>query len=136
VRADFPQAIRDRVSVIAARDDREAAAAMAAADIFVLPSLFEGTPLTLIEAMWSGLPAITTATAGMKDVIRNGTDGLLVQPGDVGDLERAIERLSADPGLCRRLGTAAHTIAVEQYTWTRTADAFASAYRCAREHRG
>ena len=136
VRADFSPAVRDRVRVISARSDRETAAAMAAADVFVLPSLFEGTPLTLIEAMWSGLPVVTTATAGMKDVVRHDEHGLLVQPGDVASLTRAIETLAKDPDLCRRLGAAAHAAAATDYTWRRTADAFESAYRAARERRG
>jgi glycosyltransferase involved in cell wall biosynthesis len=136
VRRDFPSGLRDRVRVITARNDRETAAVMAEADIFVLPSLFEGTPLTLIEAMRSGLPVVTTATAGMKDVVRHDEDGLLVQPGDVEGLTRALDRLSREGGLCRRLGVAAHAVAAEHYTWQRTAESFEAAYRAAKEHRG
>ena len=136
VRADFSPAVRNRVRVISAANDHETAAAMAAADVFVLPSLFEGTPLTLIEAMWSGLPVITTATAGMKDVIRHDEQGLLVPPRDVPSLTQAIDRLSKDPDLCRRLGSGAHDAAVTHYTWRRTADAFEAAYRAARQRRG
>jgi glycosyltransferase involved in cell wall biosynthesis len=132
VRADFTDAVRDRVTVVTARNDRETAATMAAADIFVLPSLFEGTPLTLIEAMWSGLPVVTTGTAGMRDVIEHEKNGLLVPPGDAESLARAIERLSADGTLRRRLGAAAHTAAAEHYTWKRTAESFESAYRAAK----
>jgi glycosyltransferase involved in cell wall biosynthesis len=135
VRSDFTPAVRDRVRVITAQDDRETADAMAASDIFVLPSLFEGTPLTLIEAMWSGLPIVTTATAGMKDVVRPDVDGLLVRPDDVESLAGAIEKLSKDNDLCRRLGVAAHATAVEHFTWRRTAESFESAYRAAKAYR-
>jgi glycosyltransferase involved in cell wall biosynthesis len=134
VLADFAPALRDRVTVVNARDDRETAAALAAADIFVLPSLFEGTPLTLIEAMWSGLPVVTTATAGMKDVVRHDENGLLVQPGSVESLAGGIDRLVRDGDLRRRLGVAAHRTAVERYTWQQTAAAFEAAYRLAKEH--
>ena len=135
VRDDFDPTVRDRVTVINAHDDRQTAEALAAADIFVLPSLFEGTPLTLIEAMWSGLPVVTTATAGMKDVVRDDENGLLVQPGSVESLTSAIERLARDAELRRRLGIAAHQAAVERYTWRQTAAAFEAAYRAAKEHR-
>jgi len=118
--------------VVTTRTDRETAAVMAAADIFVLPSLFEGTPLTLIEAMWSALPIVTTATAGMRDVVRDEHNGLLTAPGDVESLVRSLEKLTSDPGLCRALGTAAHKTAATYFTWSRTADAFESAYRAAR----
>lgn len=131
IRAHFTPAVRNRVRVVPPTDDRETAAAMADADIFVLPSLFEGTPLTLIEAMWSGLPVVTTATAGMQDVVRHERNGLLVRPGDAESLTDAIERLASDPALCRRLGVAAHATAVEQYTWRRTAESFERAYRAA-----
>jgi glycosyltransferase involved in cell wall biosynthesis len=102
------------------------------ADIFVLPSLFEGTPLTLIEAMWSGLPVVTTATAGMKDVVSDQRSGLLVPPGDVGALAAAIDQLTSDAALRRRLGTEAHAVAHREYTWDNAAATFASAYQSAR----
>lgn len=136
VQGSFPDALRQRVRAISVRDDCEAAAVMASADIFVLPSLFEGTPLTLVEAMWSGLPIITTATAGMKDVIRHDVNGVLVPPGNAAALTEALSALVQDPRRCRELGTAAHRTAVEHYTWPRTAAAFESAYLAARARHG
>ena len=136
VAAAFPAGRRGRVRTVVARSDAEAAAAMESADVFVLPSLFEGTPLTLIEAMWSGLPVITTATAGMKDVIRDGETGVLVPPGSADALARAIRDLWGDPARRRRLGTAAHLTAAREYTWRRTADAFERAYVAARRRHG
>jgi glycosyltransferase involved in cell wall biosynthesis len=136
VHAAFSATIRHRVRVISAANDRETASVFAAADIFVLPSLFEGTPLTLIEAMWSGLPVVTTATAGMKDVVRHNVSGVLVAPGDANQLTVAIAELANDPARCRQLGIAAHATAVEQYTWARTAASFESAYLAAKARHG
>ena len=133
---DFSTAVRHRVRVITGRSDGETAAAMASSDIFVLPSLFEGTPLTLIEAMWSGLPVVTTATAGMADVVRHEQSGMLVPPGDVDSLTRTIAQLAHAPALCRRLGSTAHAEASAQFTWSRTAETFRTAYEAARAHRG
>jgi glycosyltransferase involved in cell wall biosynthesis len=63
-------------------------------DLFVLPSLFgEGTPLVLSEAMASGVPAVTTRVEGNPELIRDGQDGLVVEPGDAGGLARAIARI-------------------------------------------
>ena len=106
------------------------------AGIFVLPSLFEGTPLTLIEAMWSGLPIVTTATAGMKDVVSDGRTGLLVPPADPGALAAALDRLITDGQLRRRLGTEAHAVASHEYTWDNAAATFATAYQAARASHG
>jgi glycosyltransferase involved in cell wall biosynthesis len=136
VLAAFGRAAAGRVQVWTSRSDAEIAAIMAAADIFVLPSLFEGTPLTLIEAMWSGLPVVTTATAGMKDVVSDEQTGLLIPPADANALAAAIERLMQDAALRRALGTAAHGVATRDYTWDNAAATFASAYRAARHRHG
>lgn len=121
-----------RVRILGGGDDAMIARAMAAADMFVLPSLFEGTPLTLIEAMWSGLPIVTTRTAGMQDVVSHERTGLLVPPADAPALRDAIARLVDDLPLRRAVGTNAHTTAAAHYTWAATAAAFDGAYRAAR----
>ena len=136
IRSEFSGAALDRVRVLPGGDDARMADAMGGADIFVLPSLFEGTPLTLVEAMWSGLPIVTTATAGMRDIVSHEVTGLLVEPADSPALERALERLAGDSGLRRALGTRAHGIASSRYTWSHTAAAFATAYRAARVRHG
>jgi glycosyltransferase involved in cell wall biosynthesis len=79
---------------------------MAAADLFVLPSFYEGLPLTVLEAMASGTPVIATAIGGTDEVISNGRTGVLVPPRDAHALAHAIERLLRDPDLARQLGRA------------------------------
>ena len=136
VAGSFGSAVASRVHLLSSRDDAGIAAAMRDAGIFVLPSLFEGTPLTLIEAMWSGLPIVTTATAGMKDVVSDGRTGLLVPPADPGALAAALDRLITDGQLRRRLGTEAHAVASHEYTWDNAAATFATAYQAARASHG
>jgi glycosyltransferase involved in cell wall biosynthesis len=136
VKAAFSGAAAARVHLRTASGDAGIAAVMRAAGIFVLPSLFEGTPLTLIEAMWSGLPVVTTATAGMKDVVSDQRSGLLVPAGDAAALAAAIARLIGDGALRRRLGREAHAVAHREYTWDRAASTFAAAYESARAARG
>ena len=60
--------------------------------------------MTLIEAMWSALPIVTTATAGMKDVVRDEHNGLLTAPGDVESLVRNLEKLTRDPRIAPGIG--------------------------------
>ena len=75
------------------------------ADIFVLPSYTEGFPNTILEAMAAGLPIISTPVGGIPDVIRPGTHGLLITPGDVQGLQEAMITFSRDPEMRRRMGT-------------------------------
>ena len=77
---------------------------LASADAFVLPSYIEGLPMSLLEAMAWGLPVITTAVGSIPEHVRNGVQGLLVQPGDVSELAGAIERIVMDDALRTRMG--------------------------------
>ncbi len=75
-------------------------------DLFVLPSLYEGLPLSALEAMVAGKPVIATAVGGTDEAIIHGVTGLLVPPADAAALAEAIRRLLSDPALSRRLGMA------------------------------
>jgi glycosyltransferase involved in cell wall biosynthesis len=77
------------------------------ATVAVVPSIVpEGFPLVALEAMAAGRPVIASRTGGLPEVVVDEETGLLVGPGDVGELQRALERLLADESLRRRLGRA------------------------------
>jgi glycosyltransferase involved in cell wall biosynthesis len=86
---------------------RDAAQWLAAADVFVMTSLWEGLPRALVEAMKSGLPAACYATDGVTDLIKDGENGCMVEPGDHGALAERVTALLKDEALRRRLGAAA-----------------------------
>jgi glycosyltransferase involved in cell wall biosynthesis len=113
----FPEEVRGRLTIVPGADDARAIETLAASDLFVLPSLFEGTPLTLIEAMMSGLPVIATATCGFKDAIEHGRSGILIPTRSAAALVEAVEQLRGSPGLRESLGRAAHARARERFTW-------------------
>ncbi len=93
---------------------RDAAEILAASDVFVLTSLWEGLPRALLEAMRSGVPPVCYATDGIRDVIADGENGFLVRAGDVPELSRRVLELLRDPALRLRLGEqAARTITEE-----------------------
>ena len=129
VLASFPAELRNRVKVLSANNDAEGARAMAGSDCFLLPSTFEGTPLTLMEAMHSGLPIVTTDVCGMRDVIRDNGNGLLVPVRSPDAIVQAIHRLAEDRPLRERLGSSARREAVSQYTWKASAQRVWDVYR-------
>ena len=94
----------------------EMPAVMAAADVFVFPSLFEGSAVVTYEALAAGLPSIVTAAAG--SVVRDGEEGLIVPSRAVDDLAAAMARLGESPDLRRRLAAAARARA-EAFDWPR-----------------
>jgi glycosyltransferase involved in cell wall biosynthesis len=81
-------------------------ALLPAFDLFVQPSLFEGLPNTVLEAMAAGLPVAASDAGGTPEVVVNGQTGLLAPTGDPAALARVMARLLSDPGLRRRMGQA------------------------------
>ncbi len=86
---------------------RDGAEILASADVFVLTSLWEGLPRALVEAMKTGLACACYATDGIKDLVRDGENGLLIMPNDEAELARKVLLLLRDEGLRRRLGESA-----------------------------
>lgn len=96
------QGITSRVVFAGKRDDMPGV--YRSLDMLVLPSLNEGMPMTLLEAMAARLPVIASRVGGIPKMVRNGETGLLVNPTDVQGLRQAIEALLADRTMSRRMG--------------------------------
>jgi glycosyltransferase involved in cell wall biosynthesis len=79
---------------------------LAGADILCLPSLAEGVPITLLEAMGAGVAVVTTPVGGIPDVVKDGVNGILVQSGDVSGIAESLIRLLTDADLRARLSDA------------------------------
>jgi glycosyltransferase involved in cell wall biosynthesis len=131
VKADFPEDLRSRIEVIPRiNGQQELIAVYQRHSVFVLPSMFEGQPLVMSEAAASGLAVVTTSCCGMLDFIRDGENGLLVQPGDATALAGALDRLFRDDALTARLAVAGRETARE-FTWERSASQMLAAYQAA-----
>ena len=85
------------------------------AECFALPSLTEGHPKALIEAMACGIPCVASARGGIPTVVEDGVTGLLVDPEDPEAIARAIRRALTDPALAHRLGRQARAEAMARY---------------------
>ncbi len=96
--------LTDRIHFLGTRSD--VPAILAASDVFILPSLWEGLPMALIEAMASGLPVVATDVSGTKQVVIDGKTGILVQPGESNQLVAAIAKLLDDSLIAENMGSA------------------------------
>jgi glycosyltransferase involved in cell wall biosynthesis len=88
---------------------------LAAADAFTLPSHFEGLPMSIIEAMMTGLPVVATDIRGPREQVVDGETGFLVPPMTVEPLAGALSKLAADPELRLRLGAAGRARALDRF---------------------
>jgi glycosyltransferase involved in cell wall biosynthesis len=107
------RAVNGSASWLGWLDAEAKATALREADIFLLPSTSEGLPVALLEAMAYGKPIVATRVGGIPDVLADGTEGLLVPPGDVEALSSAVTTLVADPDRAWSLGRAAKERVVE-----------------------
>jgi glycosyltransferase involved in cell wall biosynthesis len=105
---------------------------MAEADVFVFPSLFEGSAVVTYEALASGLPCVVTPNAG--SVVRDELEGFLVPPRDVAALADRMERLGRDAALRTRMGRSARARA-EEFDWPRYHGSVCAAVRRTVEER-
>jgi len=122
--------VRDQVRVLPFVKRAEMPSVYADHDIFVFPSLVEGMPLTLLEAMASAMPVVTTNTSGMADVVEDGVNGLLVPAADAGRLADAIERLCDSVALREDVGRQAQET-MRRYTWERVVEKLEAVLRLA-----
>lgn len=104
---------------------------LAAADVAVLSSRDEGLGTTLLDAMLAGVPVVATAAGGVREVVRDGVDGLLVPVGDGAALGEAIARVLSDRRLRAAL-VAAGARRVREFSMERTVDGTLREYRVAR----
>jgi glycosyltransferase involved in cell wall biosynthesis len=105
--------LASRVHFAGAR--RDLGNVLAAIDVFVMPSLWEGLPLSLVLAMGAGLPVVASRVAGIPEVVHHEQDGLLVTPGDAGELSDALVRIITNAALGASLGRAAKTFVVPRF---------------------
>jgi glycosyltransferase involved in cell wall biosynthesis len=110
-----------RVSVPGAMPPSHVLAMVAALDIFALASLRETLSLAVLEAMHLGRPVVASDVGDLRWALDGGAAGMLVRPGDAGDLADALRRLARNPGMRDRLGAAARTRAVSSFSPARLA---------------
>jgi glycosyltransferase involved in cell wall biosynthesis len=118
--------VAERVRFLGRRDD--VPELLAAADVFALPSLYEGTSLAVLEAMAASRAVVSSAIGGTEELIEDGRNGLLVPPSDPGALAAALRRLLGDPGLREQLASRARERVELEFTRARMAARVGAVY--------
>jgi glycosyltransferase involved in cell wall biosynthesis len=123
--------LAERIALTGAVDDQRLAELHASADIFVLPSRFEGYGMAFAEAIAHGLPVIGTTAGAIPDTVPDSA-GVLVPPDDAAALAQALRRLITDDRERGKLAAAARAAAARLPTWRQAAEEFARAIEAAR----
>ena len=121
--------VRDRVDFLGVMPHEDALAELARCHVHVMPSVHDAFGVAHVEAMAAGLPAIGGAGTGAEDIAAAGEGMVLVPPGDVSAITRAIARLVGDEEERNRLGEAGRRTAAECFSWSRNADETVALYQ-------
>jgi len=116
-RVVFPGVCTDTISILAD------------CQVFILSSLREGFPLSILEAMRTGLPVVATAVGGVGEAVVEGKTGFLVPPGEVNELQKKLEVLIRDPQLRKEMGRAGRERYLEHFTLDRMVEKTTIVYR-------
>lgn len=119
--------IAEKITFLGYRKDTTAI--INSCDFMVMPSLYEGLPLTLIEYFQNGKTLVGTTIPGIKEVVTHEKSGLLVEPGDASGLAKEILRLSADAELRSRLEEQAKKIYKEKFSYSNFKTKYLEVYR-------
>jgi glycosyltransferase involved in cell wall biosynthesis len=136
IRADLERQVAEqrcagRVAILGRiEDSREL---LWASDIYAMPSLNEGLGVAALEAMASGLPAIVSATGGLREVVENDVSGILVEPARADEIGAAIARLANSAEIRAKVGAAARVRVEANYSMESMARQTLGLYRAALE---
>lgn len=121
--------VAERVAFLGAVPPGRLAALYTGADLLVLPTFAEASPLVAFEAMACGTPVLSTRVAGLPELVRDWRTGFLVKPGDVGQLAIAIRFLTADRKALAEMGAEAQRRVRKRFLWPNVARQYLALYQ-------
>jgi glycosyltransferase involved in cell wall biosynthesis len=121
--------LQDQVTIVRRLSGEELVKRYSSAEIAVIPSLFEGFGFPAAEAMACELPVITTRAGALPELVSDGDNGILVEPGDITALADSIKRLLEDEALRLRMGNIGREIAQRKFNWQQAARQTLEAYQ-------
>ena len=125
--------VGDRTEMVTVDNDDQLCDQLWSADVVVCPASYDAYGAVALQAMANGAAVVAAATGGMRDAVIPEVTGLLVPPGDIGALRRALRSILAQPVLREGMGLAGRSRARARYSWDRVAIDAEVAYRAATE---
>jgi glycosyltransferase involved in cell wall biosynthesis len=116
------------ISFAGVKNDSEMTRAYAASDLVVLPSLSEGLPIVLLEAMASGRPVVATRVGGIPELVTSGKNGYLVTPGSADEIADRVIELLGRPELAAEMGAASRALVESTHSWDAVSSRVSSVY--------
>jgi glycosyltransferase involved in cell wall biosynthesis len=116
------------ISFAGQKSHSEIAGIYSASDIVVVPSLSEGLPMVLLEAMASGRPVVATRVGGIPELVDPGRNGYLVAPGSADEIALRVIELLGHPELAAEMGAASRTLVESAHSWDAISSRVASVY--------
>jgi glycosyltransferase involved in cell wall biosynthesis len=118
IRKQIAQAgLSDRVELLGVVPNDEMSALLAKSHVLVVPSYYEAFAIAYLEAMGFGLPVIASAAGGARELITDGLEGYLIQPGDTSTLARRLQEMTEDRGRLLQMSVAAYNRISTHPTW-------------------
>lgn len=125
--------LQEKIRLLGFRDPDEVLSIVKASDIFLMPSLSEGTPVALLEAAALARPLLASCVGGIPELVSDGEEALLAPPGDHAAVAAGIARLCDDPEFARSLGKQAQRRIRREFSVSKQIEATANAYQKAWE---
>jgi len=120
--------LQDRCKFLGAVSLKDLVPLYASASFFVLPSVAEGLPLVVLEAMACGLPVVACSVGGLSDVVRDKYNGFLVKPGNVDRFRSLVELLGNDSRLREKMSNNACDSMRKNFCWNSVAEKYFKIY--------
>jgi glycosyltransferase involved in cell wall biosynthesis len=119
---------KNNVEIVGPLDRVQIAEKLRSAKIFLFPSFKEGLPVSVLEAMASGLPVVGSRIPGVADIVKENYNGYLYRPVDYEKMGDSILRLLADESLCATFGKNSRKIIIDNYTWPTILESYIQIY--------
>ena len=120
--------VADRIEILGSIPRNQALAELSRVDVLLLPSLWEGLPVVVLEALAIGVPVVASAVGGVPEIIEDGQNGLLVRGHDPDHYAAAVRRLTQSRELRDRIVTRGRAVIAERFAWSTTRNTYLDLY--------